>query len=169
MKRAWIGGDIGIVLCLAVFGLATEARAADCQYVRGSITETVIPSPYDQFGRTLGIVDGVLKGASTASITSIAGLNATSVDVFVTKRGDMLTAEGAVALTPVPGAPPGEFTLNVKLSVTGGSGKYAGATKDSILTFEGQAHNFFGGPGVATANVVYRGFICGPNVNGTRD
>jgi hypothetical protein len=90
-------------------------------------------------------VDGVLNGASTAVITSRNQANATSSDVFVTNGGNMLTATGVVTLTPVPGKPPGEFTLNVVLTLTVGSGKYAGTY--GWITFEGQGHNAFGGPG----------------------
>jgi hypothetical protein len=162
---------LALMLCLAVPGMAIEGRAeagttTACQYVRGGITETVIPSPNDPFGRVLGNVDGVLNGASTAVITSIdplpsGVLNSTSFDVFVTNRGDMLTATGAVVLTPVPGKPPGEFALNATLTITGGSGGYAGAT--GTITFEGQGHNVFGGPGVGTFDVIYQGSVCGPN------
>ena len=66
MKRCT---QIALALCLAVLGTAIEARA-DCQNVRGSMTETIIPAPNDPFGRTLGIVNGVLNGASTAVVTS---------------------------------------------------------------------------------------------------
>jgi hypothetical protein len=54
------------VLCLVMFGTIVEARA-ECPYVRGGITETIIPSPNDPLGRVLGNVDGVLNGASTNS------------------------------------------------------------------------------------------------------
>ncbi len=158
---------ITLVLCLAVLGTAFEARA-ECQNVRGGITETIIPSPNDAFGRALGNVNGVLNGSFTAVITSLNPspnvLNATSFDAFVTNRGDMLTATGAIALTPVPGKPPGEFTSNATLTVTGGSGKYAGAT--GTIAFEGEAHNLFGGPGVGTFDSIYRGSVCGPNLKG---
>ena len=167
MKR---NRKIAVVLCLAVLGTAIEARA-DCQHVRGGITETVIPSPNDPFGRALGNVHGVLNGASTAVLTSRnpspTALNFTSFDVFVTNRGDMLTATGAVVMTPVPGKPPGEFTSDVTLTITGGSGKYAGAT--GTITFEGQGHNVFGGPGVGTFDVIYRGSVCGQHLKADRN
>ena len=108
MKSVLLTGVLG----LAVLGTAIEARA-DCQHVRGSDVETIIPSPNDPLGRTVGIVNGVLNGASTAVVTSSSpdGLHATSFDVFVTNGGDMLTATGAVTLTPVPGSP-SKFTEN---------------------------------------------------------
>jgi len=157
---------MALVLCLAVLGTAIEVRA-DCQHVRGGITETVIPSPNDPFGRVLGNVDGVLNGASTAFITSdnpspSGVLNSTSFDVFVTEKGDMLTATGPVTLSPIPGKPPGEFTLDVILTITGGSGKYAGAS--GTITFEGLGRNVFGGPGLGTFDVIYRGSVCSPNL-----
>jgi hypothetical protein len=158
------------VLCLAVLGTAIEARA-DCQYVRGGIRETQIPAPNDPMGRTLSNVDGVLNGAGTSLVTSTnqaAGgvLTATSLDVFVTTEGDMLTATGAVKLTPIPAKPPGEFTENATLTVTGGSGKYAGAT--GTITLEGLAHNLFG-PGLTTFHVIYQGSVCGPNLKADKD
>jgi hypothetical protein len=168
---------IALVLCLPVLGMAIEARAdearAGCQHVRGGVTSTVIPSPNDPFGRALNNVDGVLNGASTALITGFGQapapfivLTATSFEVFVTNGGDMLTATGAVTLTPIPGKPPGEFTENATLTVTGGSGKYAGAT--GTITLAGLAHHLFG-PGLTTFNVIYQGSVCGPNVKDDKD
>jgi hypothetical protein len=156
---------IALALCLAVLGTAIEARA-DCQHVRGSDAETIIPSPNDPFGRTLGIVNGVLKGASTAVVTSLSpnGLNATSSDVFLTNGGDMLTATGVVTLTPVPGSS-SEFTENATLTITGGSGKYKGAT--GKITLEGRA--VFDSSGGGTFDVIYQGSVCGPNLKADRN
>jgi len=161
---------IALALCLAVLGTAIEARA-DCQRVRGGIRETQIPAPNDPMGRTLSNVDGVLHGAGTSLVTRAnqaadGVLTATSLDVFVTIQGDLLTATGVVKLTPIPGKPPGEFTENATLTVTGGSGKYAGAT--GTITLEGRAHNLFG-PGVTTFNVIYEGSVCSPNVKDEED
>ena len=164
MKR---NTHIALVMCLAVLGTAIEARA-ECQYVRGGITSTIIPS--NDLGRGLGNVDGVLNGANTSLITSFGQppapfivLTATSVDVFLTNGGDMLTATGAATLTPVPGKPAGEFTENTILTITGGSGKYAGAT--GTIALEGQAHNVFG-PSPGTFDLIYQGSVCGPNLKG---
>ena len=162
MKR---NTQVALVMCLALLGTAIEARA-DCQYVRGGLKATAIPSPYDPFGRALANVDGVLNGANTATITSFGqppALTATSFEVFLTNGGDLLTATGAAKLTPVPGKPPGEFTENTTLTITGGSGKYAGAT--GTITLEGQAHSVFG-PGPGTFDLTYQGSVCGPNLKG---
>ena len=157
MKRST---KIALAMCFAGLGMAIEARAEDCQHVRGGITETTILSPNDPFGRGLGNVTGTLNGAFTGIITSLNPPNATSFDVFVTKRGDMLTATGTPTRTPVPGGPPGEFTVHVDLTITGGSGKYDGAT--GTMTFDGESH--VGGSGVGTADLIYRGFVCGPKL-----
>ncbi len=160
MKR---NTSAAVVLCLAVLGTAIEARA-ECQggqYLRGSIAKTRIASPNDPLSRWLGNVTGVLNGASTMFVTGTPP-NVTSFDTFVTTQGDMLTATGLFTRTPIPGAPPGEFTVHVDPTITGGSGKYAGAT--GWMTFDGQMHNVFGGVGVATIDLVYRGCVSGPNI-----
>jgi hypothetical protein len=146
-----------LAVCVVLLGTAIEARAADCQYVRGSIAETSIPSN-DQFGRLLGTVTGVLNGASTVFITSRSPV--TSYDVFKTTQGDTLIAIGAPTRTPVPGQP-GEFITHVELTVVGGSGKYAEAT--GWMQFDGQSHTADVPP---TAELIYKGSVCGPNVKG---
>jgi hypothetical protein len=150
---------IALVLSLALFGPAIEAQA-DCHILRGAISETRIEAPNDPISRLLGIVTGTLSGASTVVITSPPP-NTTSLDIFLTNRGDTLIAVGFPTRTPIPGAPPGEFTVHVDLTITGGSGKYEGAT--GAMTFDGFSHA--GGPGVGTAELVYRGSVCGPNLN----
>jgi hypothetical protein len=157
MKR---NTKVALALCLAVLGTAVKARA-DCQNVSGTITETQIPAPNDPLGRSLANVYGVLNGANTAVVTSSSpdGLNATSLDVFVTTRGDLLTSTGAVTLTPIPGNP-SDFTLYVTLTITGGSGKYTGAT--GTLTYQGHAN--VDAAGTFHVYATYRGSVCGPNL-----
>ena len=154
--------NIALALAVALLGTAIEARA-DCQYVRGSISETRILAPNDPLSRTLGTVTGVLNGAASAVITSPPP-SVRSLDIFVTKSGDMLTAIGMPMRTPVPGAPAGEFTVHVDLMITGGAGKYEAAT--GTMTFDGQSHNAFGGPGVSATDLIYQGTVCGPNIKG---
>jgi hypothetical protein len=146
-----------LALCVVMLGTAIEARA-DCHYVRGSIAETRIPSN-DPFGRLLGTVTGVLNGASTVFLTTPPP-NVTSYDVFLTTAGDVLIATGVPIRTPVPGEP-GEFISHVDLTVVGGSGKYAEAT--GTMTFDGRSHT---GTVPPTADLVYQGTVCGPNVKG---
>ena len=149
---------IALVLCLAVLGTAIEAQA-DCHILRGGISETRIEAPND-ISRLLGIVTGTLNGAATVVITSPPP-NTVSLDIFLTNRGDTLIAVGFPVGTPIPGQP-GDFTVHVDLTITGGSGKYEGAT--GTMTFDGFRHA--GGPGVGTAELVYRGSVCAPNLKG---
>ena len=147
-----------LALCVVMLGTAIEARA-DCKSIRGGIAETAIPSN-DALGRLLGTVTGVLNGASTVFLTTPPP-NVTSYDVFLTNAGDVLIATGVSApRTPVPGEP-GEFTSHVDLTIVGGFGKYAGAT--GTMTFDGVSHT---GTVPRTADLIYKGTVCGPNVKG---
>ena len=103
---------------------------------------------------------GVLNGASTVFIISPPP-NVTSYDVFLTTAGDVLIATGVPPpRTPVPGEP-GEFISHVDLTIVGGSGKYAEAT--GTMTFDGVSHT---GTVPRTADLIYKGTVCGPNVKG---
>jgi len=146
-----------LAACVVLLGTAIEARA-DCHTLRGSIAETRIPSN-DSLGKLLGTVNGVLNGASTVYITSLNPVR--SYDVFLTTAGDVLIAIGAPIRTPVPGEP-GEFTSHVDLTIVGGFGKYADAT--GTMTFDGTSHTAAVPP---TADLIYKGTVCGPNVKGT--
>ena len=159
-KNAQLALMLCVAVAMAVAGTRVEARG-DCHYVRGSIAETRIPSN-DQFGRFLGTVTGVLNGASTVFITSPPP-NVASYDVFVTTAGDVLIATGVPSRIAVPGEP-GEFITHVDLTVVGGAGKYAEAT--GTMTFDGRAHT---GTVPTTADLVYQGTVCGPNVKGRKN
>jgi hypothetical protein len=84
--------------------------------------------------------------------------------VIVTKRGDVLQGKGAIAQMPIPGSS-NEFTVNVVLTITGGSGKYSGAT--GTLKYQGVAQ--FTSPTTGTFNVIYRGSVCVPGGKGHED
>ena len=150
--------QLALVLSLAMLATAAEARA-QCQYLRGSISETRI-SRGTEPARILGTVTGVLNGAVTVTL-----INPTppvrSSDIFVTKSGDVLRAEGLPVRTPIPGAPPGEFSVHVDLTITGGWGKYEGAY--GTMEFEGLGHTTAVPP---TTELIYKGTVCGPNVKG---
>jgi hypothetical protein len=164
MKRILLAAILGA----ATLGTGIEAREilgdrgdqGDCQRVRGSIVDTIIPSN-DALGRVLGIVNGTLNGASTAYVTgqSADGLIATSADVFVTKKGDILTATGDVTFTPI-GNSSTDLTEAATLTITGGTGEYSGSA--GTIKLEGRAT--FDSTGGGTFDLVYRGTICGPNL-----
>jgi hypothetical protein len=148
--------NIALALGVALLGAAVEARA-DCQYLRGSISETRI-SQGTEPGRTLGTVTGVLNGAGTVTIISTVPV-LRSLDIFVTKSGDVLRAEGLPVRTPIPGAPPGEFSVHVDLTIIGGWGKYEGAY--GTMEFDGLGHPTAVPP---TTELIYKGTVCGPNI-----
>ena len=149
--------NIALALAVALLGTAIEARA-DCQYVRGSIAETRISLDTEPT-RFLGTVTGVLNGAVTVTLLS-GPPNVRSLDIFVTKSGDVLRLEGRPTRTPVPGEP-GEFIAHVDLDVVGGSGKYEGAY--GTMEFDGLSHNAAVPP---NSEFIYKGTVCGPNVTG---
>ncbi len=103
----------------------------------------------------------MLNRASTVFITSPPP-NVTSYDVFLTTAGDVLIATGVPTRTPVP-AEPGEFISHVDLTIVGGFGKYAEAT--GTMTFDGVSHT---GTVPRTADFIYKGTVCGPNVKVNR-
>ena len=84
-----------------------------------------------------------------------------SLDIFLTKSGDVLRTEGLPTRTPIPGAPPGEFTSHVDLDIKGGWGKYEGAY--GTLEYDGLSHTLAVPP---TTDFVYKGTVCGPNIKG---
>ena len=145
-----------LALCVMLPGAAVEAQE-NCQYVRGSIAETRI-SLGTEPARFLGNVTGVLNGAVTVSLISTMP-TVRSSDIFLTNGGDVLRAEGSPTRTPVPGAPPGEFTSHVDLDIKGGFGKYEGAY--GTLEFDGLSHT---GAVPPTTDFVYKGTVCGPNI-----
>ena len=150
--------NIALALAVALLGTAIEARADDCQYVRGSIAETKI-SLGTEPTRNLGTVTGVLNGAVTVTLLSLPPNVVRSLDIFVTKSGDVLRAEGLPTRTAIPGAPPGEFTSHVDLDIKGGFGKYEGAY--GTMEFDGLSHTAAVPPNSET---VYKGTVCGPNI-----
>ena len=148
-----------LAVCVVLVGTAIEARA-DCQYVRGSIAETRISLGTEPI-RNLGTVTGVLNGAVTVTLLSLPPNVVRSLDIFVTKSGDVLRAEGLPTRTPIPGAPSGEFASHVDLTITGGFGKYEGAY--GTMEFDGLSHTAAVPP---TSETIYKGTVCGPNVKG---
>ena len=79
--------NIALALGVVLFGASIEARA-DCQFLRGSISETRI-SQGTEPTRILGTVTGVLNGAGTVTILATTPV-VKSLDIFVTKSGDVL-------------------------------------------------------------------------------
>ena len=117
---------------LAGLGLAQNSYAdSHCQHVGGSImTNLGVVDP----STTLGIVDGDLKGAVAATILSVVpGANGTVIFTvqhhFVTQSGDTIFTDPATATTTLTA--PGVYALlSYPVHITGGTGRFAGATGD---------------------------------------
>ncbi len=162
-----------LVPCLAVacaFTLSTVPAAfadgSDCQPVHGKIQWTVIPAPNEPFGRVLGSVTGLLAGPSTDSIQSVSvgpGGVTTTVDfpIFMTGKNDLLFGESHATFIPLPG-PVGFVSDSQTITITGGTGKFSGAT--GVINADGVGHNLFGpeaGPGSTFFTLDYDGAVCG--------
>jgi hypothetical protein len=148
------------LVCLAAFSLVSAARASDnkCKDVTGHDVVTQIPAPNDPLGRALGQSIGDLKAAISTVLTSFnsepdGSSIATSLDVWVLSPQDTLIFNGNVALGPVSSA--GTASGSATLTVTGGTGEFAGASGVVNLTVTG-----FNLAGSAYFDETYRGKIC---------
>jgi len=129
-----------------------------CQKVSGTMLETIVPAeavPNDPFGRILGMFTGNFAGVQNASLTAFLatppifspGAPAPSQVItvrhaFLTGPGDVITTLGRTIFNPAPATLPGQsvgVTSNCPdtpclvenpqvLNVTGGIGRWAGAT-----------------------------------------
>jgi hypothetical protein len=156
------------VVCLAAFSLAPVARADDgkCKDVNGHSVSTAIPAPNEPLGRSLGSYTGDLKAAASDYLTSLTPqpdgtIHTTSVAVLVFNPQDILVMSCKTTATPIPGAPVGTLSLAVAYTVTGGTGKFVGAT--GFVNVAGTLVNAFGpnaGPGSSIFEGNYKGNIC---------
>ena len=119
------------VLSLALLGFGFSIRAEDgkpqCKSVSGTIAATLT-------GETsvMGTVRGDLQGAVTANVVRATPQpdGRVSLDlthVFLTDARDTLITEDQAVWTPVAGRK-GVFQMSTTYSITGGSGKYEGAS-----------------------------------------
>ena len=151
---------MALALCAPSYA---DSPQPSCQNVTGGFTEYVITpfgSPNDPFGRVVLSATGTLGGIGTAILTSVGPgptpgtLGATTLHVFLIGSGsiqeaDQLTATGVAIFTPIPNSPNVKDLLT--LTITGGTGKYAGAS--GTITARGTGLNFFPlPPGPSSAN-----------------
>lgn len=125
-----------------------------CQLISGTVMTNL--AVVDQ-NTTLGVVDGDLKGAVAATILNVVpGPEGTVIFTvqhhFVTQEGDTIYTAHATATTRE--AAPGLYALlNYLVHITGGTGKFAGATGD---------FNNIGAADLNTGRTVFRyaGKVC---------
>jgi hypothetical protein len=144
---------VAVALCSSAF-----AQQPDCKQVNGKFSEFVITpfgSPNDPLGRVVLVAQGTINAVGTAILTSVGPgpnpgtLGATTRHVFLVSEEDQLTATGVAVFTPIPGTP--NVTDALTLTITGGTGKYAGAT--GTIFANGIGTNFFPlPPGPSSAN-----------------
>ena len=162
-------GATALVVALCASASPTMSAKDLCSKVSGKGVMTVVPSPNDPLGRIAGTTTGTLKAAATAFFLSLApnpdgSLHATSDSVWVLGPQDVLRLAGDATLTPVADGPIGTVSDVETLTVTGGSGRYAGAT--GMLSITGIGYNAFGpnaGPGNSYFDLHYEGTVCKAN------
>ncbi len=161
--------SIRLFACMSVVVLAftvcawAGAAESGCKEVRGSIVWTVIQTHNEPLGRVVGSVTEDLNGSSSAIIleppTPVAGgLTTHDLDVFVTGPQDVLIGDSRATFTFVA---PGTVEDSQIITITGGTGKFAGAT--GTLQIQGMGYNLTptgGIPGVTFFDVRYKGQVC---------
>jgi len=154
MKSAWAT----LAFTLAFTAPQAHAQIKVCQKITGTMMETIVPaeaSPNDPFGRILGMFTGSFGGATNAALTAFLitppafspGFPVPTTvmqvrHVFLTGPGDTVTTLGKTIFNPGPATLPGSTDAAVSkcpatpcvvenpqvLDITGGTGKWAGAT-----------------------------------------
>lgn len=143
---------------LVFAGSPSKQQTADdlhCISVSGTIAANLTGANQAQ-----GTVTGGLRGSVTASFTATPQANGNIAlalhHIFVAETGDSLTTEDTGLLVPVPGAA-GVYRMTVQYTVTGGTGRFTGAT--GTLANHGEAV-LSGTPPQLTLR--YAGRICVP-------
>ncbi|HSL21021.1 MAG TPA: hypothetical protein VK886_05755 [Vicinamibacterales bacterium] len=164
--RAGTIGAIGVGVCVFLIGGGSVARAdSGCKTVRGKILEVQIPAPNDPFGRVVGTVTGAINGSASAILTSLVPgaepgtLEATTQDIFVTKKGDMLVTTGNATFTFVDANTVSDV-LTLEVDGAASTGRFAGATGTIVAT--GFGFNLGAGPGQTYFQLEYKGEVCRP-------
>ena len=146
------------ILTLFALGSVSHAQSGNsaphCNAIGGTVMTNL--AVVDQ-STTLGIVEGDLRGSVAATILNVSeGADGTVIFTvqhhFVTDSGDTILTKQATATTTV--VAPGLYAvLSYPVQITGGTGKYAGAT--------GQFNNI-GAADLNTGRTVFRysGHVC---------
>lgn len=136
MKTTVTKSALAAALLVAGVGLTQYSYAAHCQSVGGTVmTNFAVVNA----STTLGVVDGDLKGAVAATIIDVVpGANGTTIfhvqHHFVTQSGDTIFTDVATATSIQVGQSLGiqgfYAVVDYPVHITGGTGRFAGATGD---------------------------------------
>ena len=143
---------LAVMTALLVLGLAAPVAAADQVPFKGSLEGTVTITPLDPpFASVLIEGTGNATHLGRYSVEFIATVNQTTRQgvgpgrlVFTAANGDMLTAEGMGQGTLVA---PGVLSITETASITGGTGRFAGATGSFVIE-----RTFFVAAGLTTGS-----------------
>jgi hypothetical protein len=117
---------ISLICVSALSAIATADDGAKCREVSGAIAANLTSGSTAQ-----GTVTGGLRGSVTASFSTTPQSNGNIAlslhHVFVTESGDTLTTQDNGLLVPVPDSP-GVYRMTVQYMITGGAGRFAGAS-----------------------------------------
>lgn len=118
-----------VLLLAATNAFAQNSGNPHCKPIGGTVMTDL--AAVDQ-STTLGVVNGDLKGSVAATILNVSeGSNGTVTFTvqhhFVTDSGDIIVTNQATAITTA--VAPGLYAvLSYPVQITGGTGKFAGAT-----------------------------------------
>ncbi len=143
---------LAVMTALLVLGLAAPVAAADQVPFKGSLEGTVTITPLDPpFASVLIEGTGNATHLGRYSVEFIATVNQTTRQgvgpgrlVFTAANGDTLTAEGMGQGTLVA---PGVLSITETASITGGTGRFAGATGSFVIE-----RTFFVAAGLTTGS-----------------
>jgi len=138
-------------------GMGVARADGGCRQVSGSISANLVTNPNVSTGLVLGTVTGDLAGATMATFTQSAGTGGV-IDLVlhhndVTFSRDTLSTNDTGTLTPI--SLPTIYRLSVNYTITGGTGKFAGAT--GHLENHGEADLITG-----LLTLTYSGEVCTP-------
>ena len=117
--------------CIPAIAANGWAAAPQCRDVDGSISADLVTNHNVSTGLALGTVTGDLEGAVMATFTTMNGsggvIQVKLYHNFVTVSRASLSTTDSGSLTPIPDVS-GVYHMSVTYSITGGTGKFAGAT-----------------------------------------
>ena len=165
--RHVFAGACALVLATAPLALADDDHHSPCHDVAGRILWSVIPAPNEPFGRVLGSATGSLEGPTTDSILAfetppgVVPIKTHDFPIFMTGPHDQLYGDAHATFTPT--ANPAIVDDEQTIAITGGTGKFEGAT--GTIHAKGHGHNLLTTPppdqaGQVFFNLAYWGEVC---------